>query len=251
MILTSNTIEEDAVPNRCNFKKADWLSFQVGVLLIWWRRWSCLPKIHPVSLLILSKQQAKLYLKHTSQNNFPRFHGSVRVARKQLKKAPQKVFTNPVLSNVENFKLLRAKAHHVVKQQQKNSWRHFCTKLNSKTQTQKVWGKGGSNLINHLKVNGKIITDKKEVAEALAVKVLKNSSTENYPSEFQRIKMLKEKRRLDFSSTNEEDYNIPFPMTELKQSLQTANDLAACLDQVHYQLNPPPKFGSICSAKSV
>ena len=26
--LTSNTIEEDAAPNRWNFKKADWLSFQ-------------------------------------------------------------------------------------------------------------------------------------------------------------------------------------------------------------------------------
>ncbi len=61
-----------------------------------------------------------------------------------------------------------------VKQQQKNSWKHFGTKLNSKTQTQKVWkairkikGKGGSNSINHLKVNCKHITDKKEVAEAL------------------------------------------------------------------------------------
>ena len=48
--------------------------------------------------------------------------------------------------------------------------------------------------------------------------------------------MLKEKRHLDFSSTNEEDYNLPFSMTELKQSLQRANDSAMGLDQVHYQL---------------
>ena len=47
--------------------------------------------------------------------------------------------------------------------------------------------------------------------------------------------MLKEKRRLDLSSTNEEDYNVPFSMTELKQSLQRANDAATGLDQVHYQ----------------
>ena len=46
----------------------------------------------------------------------------------------------------------------------------FCSKLNSKMQMQKVWkaiigrikGKGGSNLIDHLKVNGILITDKKE-----------------------------------------------------------------------------------------
>ena len=57
----------------------------------------------------------------------------------------------------------------------RNSWRHFCNKLNSKTQTQKVWkaigkikGKGGCNAINHLQINGNLITDKKEVAELLA-----------------------------------------------------------------------------------
>ena len=69
-----------------------------------------------------------------------------------------------MLSNIENFKLLRAKAHHIVKQQKKNSWRHFCSKLNSKMQ--KVWRairkikvKSGSNSVNHLKVNSMLITD--------------------------------------------------------------------------------------------
>ena len=49
--------------------------------------------------------------------------------------------------------------------------------------------------------------------------------------------MLKEKRRLDFSSKNEEKYNFPFSVTELRQSLQKANDSAIGLDQVHYQLS--------------
>ena len=47
--------------------------------------------------------------------------------------------------------------------------------INSKKQTQKVWkairrikGKGGCNSVNHLKVNGNLITNKKEVAEVLA-----------------------------------------------------------------------------------
>ena len=108
--------------------------------------------------------------------------------------------------------------------------------INSKTQTQKVWkairkikGKGGCNSINHLKVNGNLITDKKEVAEILAKNLSKNSSTDNYSDQFQRIKMLKEKRHLDFSS-------LPFSVAELKQSLQRANDSATGLDQVHYQL---------------
>ena len=48
--------------------------------------------------------------------------------------------------------------------------------------------------------------------------------------------MLKEKRRLNFCSKNEEEYNLPFSVTELRQSLQKANDSATGLDQVHYQL---------------
>ena len=86
----------------------------------------------------------------------------------------------------------------------RNSWRHFCNKLNSKTQTQKFWkairkikGTGGCNSVNHLKVNGNLITDKKEVAEVLAKNLSKDSSADNYSDEFQRIKMLKEKRHLD------------------------------------------------------
>ena len=48
--------------------------------------------------------------------------------------------------------------------------------------------------------------------------------------------MLKEKRRLNFSSKNEEEYKLLFSVTELRQLLLKANDLATELDQVHYQL---------------
>ena len=60
-----------------------------------------------------------------SSKNFPKFHGLMIIARKQLRKERKHkescvFFSNPTLSNIENFKLLRAKAHHVVKQQKKN-----------------------------------------------------------------------------------------------------------------------------------
>ena len=103
-----------------------------------------------------------------------------------------------MLSNVKKFKLLRAKACHVVKQQKKSLWRNFCSELNSKTQTQKVWktirkikGTGGSNSFKHLKVNSRLITDRKEMVVALAINLLKDSLTDNYSSKCQRIKMLK------------------------------------------------------------
>jgi UDP-galactopyranose mutase len=85
-------------------------------------------------------------------------------------------------------------------------------------------------------VNDTFITEKKQVADLIAANISTNSSTSNYSSDFQKVKTVKEKRRLDFSTKNEEEYNLPFSLNELKQSLQRSNDSATGLDQIHYQL---------------
>ena len=202
VILTCNGVKEEAAPNRWNFKKADWLPSKFSVPLNWRKRQSCLPRIPLVSLLTyLLKQQTKLYQKHTSRKNFPKFHGLMIVVKEQLKKERKLSESSFLTQRWVMFKILRAKARHV-KQQKRNSWRHFCNKLNSKTQTQKVWkairkikGKGGCNSVNHLKVNGNLITDKKEVAEILAKNMSKNSMTDNSSDGFQRIKTFKKKKK--------------------------------------------------------
>ena len=192
VISTSNAVEEDAAPNRRNFKKADWLSFQA----------QCSSELTEegvmsagqfTDLLIQAADKAipkTRFLKKPPK--IPWFNDSCKKAIKERKKAQQKFFSNLTLSNVQNFKLLRAKARHVVRQQKRNSWRHFCNKSNSKMQTQKVWKairkirvKGGCNSINHLKINGNLITDKKEVAEVLAKNLsIFFSSMDNYSDKF-------------------------------------------------------------------
>ena len=119
----------------------------------------------------------------------------------------------------------------------------MCSKLNSKTTSQKVWkairkikGKRGSSSVGHLRENGNLITDKKQIANLLASNISKNSSTENYSPCFQKIKEVKEDKRLNFSSDNQEEYNLSFSLTELKQSLQKSYDSATGLDEVHYKL---------------
>ena len=177
LILTSNAVEEEATPNRWNFKKADWLFFQA-------QHSSELTEEAVMSAkddLIQAANKALTKTHFSTTTKISKFHGLMTVAKKQ--KDQQKVFSYPMLRNVQNCKLLRAKACHV-RQQKRNSWRHFCNKLNSKTQTQKVWkairkikGNGGYNSINHLKVNGNLITNKKEVAEVLAFYLSKKSLT--------------------------------------------------------------------------
>ena len=162
VILTSNAVKEEAAPNRWNFKKADWLSFQV----------QCTSELMEEAVMsagdpagqftdLLIQAANKAIPKTRFSKKLPKvpwFNDSCKRAIKERKKAQWKFFSNPTLSNLQNFKLLRAKAHYV-KQQKRNSWRHFCNKLNSKMQTQKIWkairkikGKGGCNSVYHLKL---------------------------------------------------------------------------------------------------
>eukprot|EP00916_Digyalum_oweni_P019426 GHVL01032319.1.p1 GENE.GHVL01032319.1~~GHVL01032319.1.p1 ORF type:complete len:920 (-),score=34.35 GHVL01032319.1:223-2982(-) len=85
-------------------------------------------------------------------------------------------------------------------------------------------------------VVGSLITQKNEVANVLASTMEKNSSTENYCTDFQKIKATQERKPINFSSQNEENYNKLFSITELKQALQKCNNSATGLDGIHYQV---------------
>ena len=76
-------------------------------------------------------------------------------------------------------------------------------------------GKGGLNLINHLQASHTPVTDKKQVAELVTTNLFKNCSTENYYSDFQRVKIIfdflkKEKEKKAWTSKNKEEYKLPF-----------------------------------------
>ena len=97
----------------------------------------------------------------------------------------------------------------------------------------KISGKSGTNKLIHLKSpNGKINTSKKEVSNVLGENFQQNSSSSNYSETFQNIKQEKEKEKLDFSSLNQEKYNLPFNLNELLEALRKSHDTAAG----HYQI---------------
>ena len=97
------------------------------------------------------------------------------------------------------------------------------SKLNHKTPTNKVWdmvhkitGKKVFPSIKQLKKDGNNITEVNEIANVLANNIVKNSSTENYSEKFKRHKI----KALNFNTNNMEDYNAPFKMGELVDSLK-------------------------------
>ena len=130
VILTSNAVEEEATPNRWNFKKADWLSFQAQCSSeLTEEEVMSAGQFTDLPIQAADKTIPKIHFSKKKLPKIPWFNDSCKKAIKERKKAQRKFFSNPTLSNVQNFKLLRAKACHVVKQQKRNSWRHFCNKF--------------------------------------------------------------------------------------------------------------------------
>ena len=87
VILTSNAVKEEAAPNRWNFKKADWLSFQV----------QCTSELTKEAVMsaedpagqfadLLIKAANKAIPKTCFSEKNPKFHGLMRVVKEQLKK---------------------------------------------------------------------------------------------------------------------------------------------------------------------
>ena len=135
---------------------------------------------------------------HISKTKLPKvpwFNDVCKQAIKERKKAQRKLFRNPTAENVLAFKQLKAKARHIIKTQKKASWQSFCSSLTSKTKPKTVWkairkikGEKSTSSLGHLKVNGKIITDKKQIANLLVSTISNNSSSQLYSPKFQAIK---------------------------------------------------------------
>ena len=99
----------------------------------------------------------------------------------------------------------------------------------------RIKGRSNTSTIKHLTVNNNIITDKAEIANALAEQIY-NSSSELCSDNFLKHKLLSEKKKINFSSSNDEYYNREFSHEELKSSLNRAHETAEGPDKIHYQL---------------
>ena len=86
-------------------------------------------------------------------------------------------------------------------------------------------------------------TTKKDIADTLGDAFSKNSSNSNYPKEFQNYQKHQEKIKLNFKSSNNEEYNNPFNLDELKDAINKSHDTATGPDEIHYQMlkHLPPK----------
>ena len=183
----------------------------------------------------------------SSTNSFkkkkPWFNEKCKEAIKKRKDSLKRFKQYPTKTNLNACKILRAKARRIIKQAKRSSWKDFISKINTRTPMTTIWnmikkinGKNQSMKYSHIKVDDKIYESKEEIANILGRTFKSNSSSVNYNPEFKRHKQETEIEELNLETDTNENYNLPFTISELENSLKNAHDSAAGADEVHYQL---------------
>ena len=177
----------------------------------------------------------------------PWYNDDCKEAIKQRKQTLSRFCKFPTNENLNTYRNSRAKARRTIKSAKRKSWRTYVSKLNYKTPTKKVWdmvrkisGKTKTATYQHLNTNfnngSELASTKQDIADTLASQFCSNSSTSHYSKDFQKYKKEQEKIKLNFKSSNNEEYNTPFNLDELKDAISKAHDTATGPDEVHYQM---------------
>jgi ribonuclease HI len=175
--------------------------------------------------------------------NKPWFNEECKNAVSDRKKALNKLKTNPMPVNLDNYKLCRARTRKIIRSTKRQSWKNYVSQLNQRTPMKKVWkmvkkicGKNTASSIKHVCKNGKTVTDSSAIADTLGEAFANNSSSTHYSTKFNVFKNKMEKIPLQFTSDNDELYNKLFTLSEMQESLQRAHDSSPGPDNIHYQI---------------
>jgi len=161
----------------------------------------------------------------------PWFTEECKKARKLRQKALHTLKAHPTSTNIEQFRITRASYRRIMRQSQRSSWRSYVSKINSNTPSRRIWnmlhkihGKNTRQPVKHLKVNNSIITDTKEIADTgtLSSTISYNSSSRHYSTNFLLHKTAAEQQDIQFPPADEESYNLPISLSELKNSINAA-----------------------------
>ena len=175
----------------------------------------------------------------------PWYNDDCKEAIKQRKKALNKFKKYPTKDNLNNVRVFRARARRTIKKSKRKSWRSYVSKINHKTPIKKVWdmirkiaGKTKSPSYTHLNhpVTETKSTSKFDIAETLGETFLNNSCSRNYSEKFQKVKEEQEKVKLNFKTSNNEEYNSLFNFDELLEAINQSHDSATGPDEIHYQM---------------
>ena len=142
------------------------------------------------------------------------------------------------------FKKARAQARRTFRECKRNSFRNYVSKINNRTPMSKIWkmikklkGSETNTSVKHLdRADGSTAETEFDISNTLADTLSKNSSSKNYSPAFRTEKQKSERNPVNFSSANEEDYNLPFTMEELNLKLADLSNTASGPEEIRNEI---------------
>ena len=139
------------------------------------------------------------------------------------------------------YKRRVAKARYTLKQANRASWCDYVSSLSNTSSSAQVWRKvrriaGNSSHTPSplLRVQGALVADPFQTANILGSTLARLTDGSRYLPDFQLYKAAREADPCDFTSTNSEDYNVPFTLDELYGALRDCQQSAPRPDEVTY-----------------
>ena len=173
----------------------------------------------------------------------PWFSDECKTAAADRKRALKLFNLNPTTSNLTHYKITQAKTRQILRTAKRSSWQKYIQKLNNNTSTKEVWnainkidGKYPTNSIKHVTLNNNLVTDTREIADAIAEHFSSVSASTSYSTKFLQHKNQSEKQIINFNSDNSEYYNAPFDLASMHFALSKCHDTSPGPDDVHYQM---------------
>ena len=245
ILISSPTLTHNVHPRKWILKKADWPLF---VRLC--RDTISDDVLHsdcPVSAFttkILDIANTCIPTSSSSANHRkPWFTPDCKTAILARNRALNKFKLYPSMVNLGTFRLLRAQARRTIKLSKQQFWESYVSSLDAKAAPSKVWrtvngllGKNSSSSISHLHSNGNKVTTLKDITNCLASYFADVSSPNHYSQSFLAYKTKTERSPIDFSSDDDEIYNLPFTSHELAMAIKQSKPSSCGPDEIHYDL---------------
>lgn len=173
------------------------------------------------------------------KNPVPWWTEQCRLAVARKKRALRRFQRSPTTPNLISFKQARAAARRTVREAQRTNWQSYITSINRFTPLTRVWnrvkrisGRGCSTPIPVLKAAGRLLTDTEDVANAFGHAFEERSQLGTIGTTFDRHRRLNERNPVDFSSSNDECYNVKFSLMELQAAMAKTRSTAPGPDDI-------------------
>ncbi|GBN23768.1 hypothetical protein AVEN_104381-1 [Araneus ventricosus] len=163
--------------------------------------------------------------------------------QKTLEKAWYNFRRYPTTHNLIKFKNARAKFRQNRRLSMNTTWCSYVNSITRQVSSKIVWDKvrkifgcySDTQNISFLNYNVQVISDAKEIGNAIGQTLSEISSESSYPNDFIALKKC-EQKLVDFLPSFAEDYNFTFSYHELENALRKSSPTAPGPDQIHNML---------------